>query len=215
MIPERTDDTASSQAPTEIPDPARGPRFNRADRDVLVRLKATQCCDPVIDGLLGAAIEEIERLRKSVLNRQGDDLCWFDIGATHPHVKIPPAEEFLESCRRFHEQVAGDSGLLEGCMTIAQLEAEVERLRAALAQHREQVTNDACGDALELLWKEIILANRPDYGEWEYPGQAYRHILAEFKELERSARTASSQTPTESTNPARYRQVQPPDGRVR
>lgn len=43
--------------------------------------------------------------------------------------------------------------------------------------------NYACGDALERLWTEIILARKPNYGPWEYPGQAYRHILAEFQEV--------------------------------
>lgn len=33
---------------------------------LLTTLKGTQCCDPVIDGLLGAAIEEIERLRGAI-----------------------------------------------------------------------------------------------------------------------------------------------------
>jgi len=34
--------------------------------DLLARLKATQCCDIAINGLLGAAIEEIERLRAAL-----------------------------------------------------------------------------------------------------------------------------------------------------
>lgn len=42
--------------------------------------------------------------------------------------------------------------------------------------------DNPCGDALDRLWKEIIVARRPNYGDWEYPMQAYRHILAEFKE---------------------------------
>lgn len=40
-----------------------------------------------------------------------------------------------------------------------------------------------CEDALDLLWQEIILKNNPDYGDWEYPGQAYRHIKAEYDDV--------------------------------
>lgn len=59
----------------------------------------------------------------------------------------------------------------------------IEELEESLAKHRSEVTNDACGDALQKLWDEIIVARRPNYGDWEYPGQAYRHIKAEFEEL--------------------------------
>jgi hypothetical protein len=54
-------------------------------------------------------------------------------------------------------------------------EAEAAALRAELDEH-----SDASSDALDLLWKEIILANDPNYGDWEYPGQAYRHLMIEF-----------------------------------
>lgn len=42
---------------------------------------------------------------------------------------------------------------------------------------------DPCEDAIDLLWQEIILKNRPDYGDWEYPGQAYRHIKDEHGDV--------------------------------
>lgn len=57
---------------------------------------------------------------------------------------------------------------------------ELENLRAEL-EHR----SDASTQALDRLWKEIILSKYPDYGDWEYPGQAYRHIKAEFDDLKR------------------------------
>lgn len=60
-----------------------------------------------------------EVLQAALLNKIGDDLCWFkheDKG------KIPPAAEFLESCKRYHAQIASERGELAGCMTIAQLE---------------------------------------------------------------------------------------------
>lgn len=34
-------------------------------------------------------------------------------------------------------------------------------------------------EAIDRMWQDIILANRPKYGDWEYGGQAYRHILVE------------------------------------
>jgi len=43
--------------------------------------------------------------------------------------------------------------------------------------------NQACCDAINLLWRDMILARRPKYGDWEYAGQAYRHLLAEFTDV--------------------------------
>ena len=40
-----------------------------------------------------------------------------------------------------------------------------------------------CAKALDDLWKHVILSGKPDYGDWEYPGQAYRHLAAEFDAL--------------------------------
>ncbi len=39
--------------------------------------------------------------------------------------------------------------------------------------------------ALDRLWEKIILARRPNYGDWEYPVQASSHIVAEWEEMER------------------------------
>ena len=66
-------------------------------------------------------------------------------------------------------------------------QAEAEAVAQLLADNeaalREELSNDACADALELLWRDVILAHKPDYGPWEYPGQAYRHLRDEFKDL--------------------------------
>jgi len=56
-----------------------------------------------------------------------------------------------------------------------------EQLQQAQAELEEK--NYACGDALQKLWDEIIVANKPDYGDWEYAGQAYRHLKAEWNDL--------------------------------
>ncbi len=77
---------------------------------------------------------ENERLRPRVLTAAGDDLCRLtpeEIEAyTSGAVQIPPKGEFIASCERFHEQIAGTSGVLKDCLTLAQMIAENERLRA-------------------------------------------------------------------------------------
>jgi len=60
---------------------------------------------------------------------------------------------------------------------------ELEEQQKDLIEASEQ-KNTPCGDAIDLLWKEIILAKDPKYGDWEYPGQAYRHLKAEYEELQ-------------------------------
>ena len=92
-------------------------------------------------------IDENERLRQKLLTAAGDDLCRLtqeeieelSSGA----VKIPPKEEFLASCERFHSQMANENGVMEGCLTLAQLVAENERLRATLDSIAEFIMPDA------------------------------------------------------------------------
>lgn len=83
-------------------------------------------------------VAECERLRLRLLTAAGDDLCRLsqdEIKAmTAGAVQIPPKDEFLASCERFHAQVAKEAGVLEGCLTMAQLVAENEKLRAELAE---------------------------------------------------------------------------------
>lgn len=89
------------------------------------------------DELLKAKDTEIERLRNRLLTAAGDDLCRLTqeeikaMGAGT--IKIPPKEEFLASCERFHAQVAAESGVMTNCLTLAQLVAENERLQAEAA----------------------------------------------------------------------------------
>ena len=49
--------------------------------------------------------------------------------------------------------------------------------------------SNPCADALDKLWKETILKYRPTYGDWEYPGMAFRHIVCEFEELRQERET--------------------------
>ncbi len=69
-------------------------------------------------------------LRASLLNKRGDDLCWIEDPGK---AKALPAEEFFESCRRYHAQLASERGeLAVGQMTIAQLERRVLELEEDL-----------------------------------------------------------------------------------
>lgn len=81
------------------------------------------------DGLL----KEVERLKVRLLSAAGDDLCRLtpeEIKAyTSGAVQIPPKEEFLSSCERFHNQISGEVGELANCLTLAQLIAENEKLQ--------------------------------------------------------------------------------------
>jgi len=63
---------------------------------------------------------------------------------------------------------------------IKQLDRMKAKNKLLIAEVEEH--NCACGDALDSLWKEILI-NHPDYGDWTYPGEAYRHIKAEFDDL--------------------------------
>jgi hypothetical protein len=84
---------------------------------------------------LVAAQAEVKQLRLRLLSAAGDDLCRLsqdEIKAyTSGAVQIPPIEEFLPSCQRFHEQIAAGPGVLNGCLTLAQLIAENEKLLRA------------------------------------------------------------------------------------
>lgn len=78
--------------------------------------------------------QQLGEARARLLTAAGDDLCRLsqeEIKAMSlGTVKIPPKEEFLASCERFHAQVAGEVGVMSNCLTLAQLVAENERLRS-------------------------------------------------------------------------------------
>lgn len=102
-----------------------------------------------LPSLLSSAerLVEVERerdeARQRLLTAAGDDLCRLsqdEIKAMSAgEVKIPPKEEFLASCERFHAQVAGEAGVMGNCLTLAQLIAENERQRQSLEEAREQL----------------------------------------------------------------------------
>lgn len=90
---------------------------------------------------------EIEELRRRLLTAAGDDLCRL----TQEEIKqlssgavpIPPREEFLASCERFHAQIANESGVNSDCLTLAQLIAENERLNELVYAYESTRTPEA------------------------------------------------------------------------
>jgi hypothetical protein len=58
------------------------------------------------------------------------------------------------------------------------MQLEIERLKNELETH-----NMAAAHGLDCLWRSLILARKPEYGDWEYPGQAFRHLDEEFREV--------------------------------
>ncbi len=98
---------------------------------------------------LGEAKAENAALRMSVRNQAGDNLCWLKEDdplrvIVNGNIQIPPQDEFLESCRRYHAQISGKRGELQGAKTIAQLEAENSSLKQQVAV---ECANYAAADA--------------------------------------------------------------------
>jgi hypothetical protein len=64
--------------------------------------------------------------------------------------------------------------------TVDQITQERDRIDAA----RDE--DNPAAQALDDLWKAIVLARDPNYGDWEYPGQAYRHLVCEFDDMRKA-----------------------------
>lgn len=84
----------------------------------------------------------LENAIKEHRDARGDERCWLDdkvlymaLHDEQPVTALPPREEFLESCSRFHAQRQNPSSLPlhPFGMTITQLSFEVTNLRASLA----------------------------------------------------------------------------------
>lgn len=89
--------------------------------------------DLLYDQTVKQVMKRITDLEQKLLTAAGDDLCRLsqeEIKALNlKAVPIPPKEEFLASCERFHTQVASEAGVNHNCLTLAQLVAENEKLR--------------------------------------------------------------------------------------
>lgn len=90
--------------------------------------------------LLAEKDAEIARLRSRLLMALGDDQCQFTAEELRDIAdgkkKLPLKEIFLPSCAAFHDRHAGEHGVLENCLTLAQSLAESEGLRIELAAER-------------------------------------------------------------------------------
>ncbi len=87
--------------------------------------------------------DELEQVRLRLLSAAGDDLCRLSPeeikSLTSGEVQIPPREEFIASCERFHQQIALGAGELKNCLTLAQLIAENEMLRQQLVEQDKEI----------------------------------------------------------------------------
>lgn len=94
---------------------------------------------------LAAMTAENERLKLRLLSAAGDDLCRLSQEEikelSSGGVKIPPREEFIASCERFHAQIAGEVGVLGNCLTLAQLIAENAKLTAERDAARNEINS--------------------------------------------------------------------------
>ena len=70
---------------------------------------------------------------------------------------------------------------------ISAKDAEIERLTRE-RDYRERQMDDnrkTFTKFIDDLWQAIIVAHHPTYGDWEYPAQAHRHLVAEVDDIRR------------------------------
>lgn len=71
--------------------------------------------------------------------------------------------------------------------TLEQQDAEIKAMEEKFGGKWQELcidlVNVPAAQAIDDLWREVILGKMPGYGDWEYPGQAYRHLVAEYREL--------------------------------
>lgn len=86
------------------------------------------------DAKVASLTRDRDQLKLRLLSAAGDDLCRLsqeeikELSAGR--VQIPPKEEFIASCERFHAQLVAGPGVLDNCLTLAQLIAENQKLEA-------------------------------------------------------------------------------------
>jgi hypothetical protein len=45
-------------------------------------------------------------------------------------------------------------------------------------------TKSPLENAIDLIWRDVVLSRKPNYGDWDYGGMAFRHVVAEVREIE-------------------------------
>jgi hypothetical protein len=134
---------------------------------------------PHVARALRALLAEVASLRTAVRehhDQRGDDRCHLDDqklyhavlgeGADPYAGALPPDEDMLESCRRYIQQrrCPGPAGVapLPGGMTIVQLSAEVDRLRA----ERLLAPGGALWNVFHRAWTSAVGTAGYDKGSW-------------------------------------------------
>ena len=84
------------------------------------------------------------------------------------HGSATRARYYADAIRVIRGLRASNKNLDEQCNMLAkQLDGEIDKL------------NVPCANAIDELWKRVM---PKDYGDWEYPGFAMRHLNAEFED---------------------------------
>jgi len=97
----------------------------------------------------------------------------------YEHGHIVSFEHYKTICDALNKSITEHPDVQRLVGQVVELQAENESLQEEI-EHR----NAASAQALNELWKKIILKKSPGYGDWEYPMQAMRHIVCEFEELQ-------------------------------
>lgn len=128
---------------------------------------------------LRAKLAQLEQELASLRNIAGDNLCRFDMDSAKAEARALPEAEFLESCRRFRQQIADERGEVSGCRTIAQLEQRVKDVE----QERDRIDHEwaLCCRTLEKVSKERDHWKQR-FEEWQRAGMAAGFIFGESRD---------------------------------
>lgn len=130
---------------------------------------------------------ENKRLRGSVLNQCSDNICWIE---EIDVARALPESEFLESCRRYRQQIADVGGEVQPgeTKTIAQLEAAVEESKAEIGRLKEGnvALLENCADKDRALVDIAVTCGHPIENAALYdPAMFSKMVEAEIVELKR------------------------------
>lgn len=108
--------------------------------------EVTEICAKANRQRAEAAEAALRETQNAVRNQRGDDLCWIQNPENAEVARALPEAEFLESCRRYRAQIASERGEFPAGKTIAQLEAECQRLKAEMYDLKAgiRLVQDSC-----------------------------------------------------------------------
>jgi hypothetical protein len=70
-------------------------------------------------------------------------------------------------------------------------------------------TKSPLENAIDLIWRDVVLSRRPAYGDWEYGGMAWRHVVDEVREIEAERDAALAEVARLKSDRTRTTEVQP------